>query len=48
VWPATGGYVLLQTDQDDLWPHTATAIGDDGVILGTVLHSGNGFITPLP
>ncbi|MFG2043891.1 hypothetical protein [Dactylosporangium sp. NPDC048998] len=48
LWPATGGYVLLQTGQDDLWPHTAAAIGDDGVILGTVLRSGGGFTISLP
>jgi uncharacterized membrane protein len=37
LWPATGGYVMLKTDQDDTWPHEATAIDDDGVIYGNLL-----------
>jgi hypothetical protein len=48
LWPVTGGYVLLETGQDDLWPYTAAAIGDDGVILGSVRRSGGGYTIALP
>jgi hypothetical protein len=48
LWPATGGYVMLETGQGDLWPHTAAAIGDDGVILGTVRRSRDGHVISLP
>ncbi|MET7419912.1 hypothetical protein [Dactylosporangium sp. NPDC005555] len=36
LWPATGGFKLLESGRADWWQHEANAISDDGVIIGTV------------